>query len=276
MLLTISIVTYRSDPILFIGALQSLVRAVEYAQNKYKALKCSLIVIENDYQGQNNLRQAEEFLRDHCSGIFEDLSVSSVGRNLGYGKGHNLALEYSQSDFSLVLNPDVMLNEDAIYQGLHYMNVNQGVVLVSPSGVDGNDLQLSLCKRYPAIFDLFLRGFGPKWLKRRFRKRLARYEMHDLLSSAEPVSGVDIVSGCCMLMSTSALRQVEGFDRDYFLYFEDFDLSLRIGKIGDIVYFPAMKIVHHGGYAARKGIWHIMLFASSALKFYRRHKWLWF
>jgi GT2 family glycosyltransferase len=33
-----------------------------------------------------------------------------------------------------------------------------------------------------------------------------------------------------MLCRTSALQQVKGFDADFFLYFEDFDLSLRLGN----------------------------------------------
>ena len=76
-----------------------------------------------------------------------------------------------------------------------------------------------------------------------------------------------------MLCRTELLQKVQGFDENYFLYFEDFDLSLRIGKIADIVYLPSMRIVHAGGHAARKGIRHLLMFVKSAWYFYNTYGW---
>ena len=67
-----------------------------------------------------------------------------------------------------------------------------------------------------------------------------------------------------------------GFDPRYFLYFEDFDWSVRLAKTGQLVYLPSFRIVHHGGGAARKGWRHIRWFVQSGTRFYRRHGWRWF
>ncbi len=71
-----------------------------------------------------------------------------------------------------------------------------------------------------------------------------------------------------MLYRGDVFRQLNGFDPRYLLYFEDFDISLRTGKISRIAYVPAIRIVHEGGHAARKGLWHIWQFARSAAIFY--------
>jgi GT2 family glycosyltransferase len=72
------------------------------------------------------------------------------------------------------------------------------------------------------------------------------------------------------------LQRLDGFDPRYFLYFEDYDLSLRTGRIARIVYVPAVRIVHFGGGAADKGFQHIRLFAASAWRFFGTHGWrLW-
>ena len=71
------------------------------------------------------------------------------------------------------------------------------------------------------------------------------------------------------------MEEVGGFDEQYFLYFEDFDLSMRLRKFGRLMYVPSVRIVHHGGYAASKGWKHLRMFASSGFRFFRQHGWRW-
>lgn len=206
---------------------------------------------------------------------FGHIDLKAVGVNLGYGRGHNLAIDDTGSDFHLVLNPDVSVSEAALYEGLNYLQYHPEVVLVAPRVVDHNGDGLFPCKRYPAFLDLALRGFAPQWLKRFFAGRLNRYEMRGLAGVTEPLVGVGIVSGCYMLVRADAISAIQGFDERFFLYFEDFDLSLRMHSVGELVYVPSMQIVHYGGNTAKKGLRHIALFAQSAWKFYQRHGWHW-
>ena len=62
-----------------------------------------------------------------------------------------------------------------------------------------------------------------------FRKRLVRYECSDYPDDSV-TKGVAIISGCFMLAKTKSLVTAHGFSSDYFLYFEDFDLSLKMGQ----------------------------------------------
>jgi GT2 family glycosyltransferase len=93
------------------------------------------------------------------------------------------------------------------------------------------------------------------------------------LPEQEPSTDIPIISGCFMLFRTAALRSVGGFDEHYFLYFEDFDLCLRVHAEGTLAYLPSMHIVHLGGNSARKGLRHIVMFARSGLRFYCTHGW---
>ena len=79
-----------------------------------------------------------------------------------------------------------------------------------------------------------------------------------------------------MFCKTAILQQVGGFMDRYFLYFEDYDLSMRLHELGEIAYTPDVRIVHYGGNAAKKGIQHIFLFVRSAITFFNQHGWkLW-
>ena len=42
-------------------------------------------------------------------------------------------------------------------------------------------------------------------------------------------------------------------------------------KLGNLDYYPGMKIIHYGGDAASKGVQHIFYFVKSAIIFYRKH-----
>lgn len=78
-----------------------------------------------------------------------------------------------------------------------------------------------------------------------------------------------------MLFRMYILKILAGFDARYFLYFEDYDLSLRTHDVARVVYAPAVRVLHHGGGASHKGMVHIRMFLASAYKFYNRFGWKW-
>jgi len=156
--------------------------------------------------------------------------------------------------------------------GIKYLENHSDVFSVCPSCKDENGQRQYLIKQYPAIFDLFLRGLSLNILNRMFLGRLSKYQMKNIGDSNEN-STIRIMSGCFMLCRTDVLKQIGGFDERYFLYFEDFALSLEMGKLGKLVYLPSMKIIHYGGDAARKGLKHILMFIASGIKFFNHYGW---
>lgn len=267
--LTVSIVVYRSDPTVLQLTLESIVSAIHDAQVGQLLGYAAIEVIHN-CSSEPALTALVARCRSQDKGI--EITLIEGHGNVGYGRGHNLAISKAQSDFHLILNPDVTLTPKSLTDGLMFMIGNPEVVALSPAVTDGNGHKQYVCKRFPSVFDFLLRGFAPSFLRRRFATRLARYEMRDL-SEQDPSTDIPIISGCFMLFRTAALRSVGGFDERYFLYFEDFDLSLRVHAKGSLAYLPSMHIVHLGGNSARKGLRHIGMFARSGLRFYNTHGW---
>jgi GT2 family glycosyltransferase len=203
------------------------------------------------------------------------LKVIAGHGNVGYGRGHNLAIERARSRYHLVLNPDIELDEQGLSEALCFLDARPDTGLLTPLIRDESGEQQFLCRRFPTVLDLFARGFLPASLRRLFARRLARYEMRDVIDDRSIVWDPPIVSGCFMLFRTTVLKRLNGFDPRYFLYFEDYDLSLRTHEIARVAYVPAVRVVHHGGGAARKGWTHVKLFAGSAFKFFGRFGWKW-
>ena len=76
-----------------------------------------------------------------------------------------------------------------------------------------------------------------------------------------------------MFMRTSEFKAIGGFDRRFFLYFEDFDLSIRLRALGQIAYVPSVLITHGGGDVGRKALRHHGYFMVSAVRFFNKCGW---
>ena len=271
--LAISIVTYAPEKSLLKNTLASLSVAVDYALKRGILGDSQLFLIDN---GPENVTiDWNELMTDaRQRGDFVTTQVIQGHGNVGYGAGHNLAIYAADCEFHLVLNPDVVVEKDAIFQGLKYMMAHPEVGLLAPRVLDDKGCIQYLCKRYPSVLDLLLRGFAPQPLRTIFGRRLARYELRDVIGDSV-IPDIPIASGCFMLLKYPVLRELRGFSADYFLYFEDFDISLRLAEIARTAYVPSVQIVHFGGHSARKGFRHIVMFLRSALTFFNQHGWKW-
>ncbi|EAQ96245.1 glycosyltransferase family 2 protein [Congregibacter litoralis] len=192
-------------------------------------------------------------------------------KNSGFGGGHNQLSRLQPGRYFLILNPDVELAADALREALGYLESHDEVVALNPYCERGDGSREYLCKRYPSVLDLLLRGLPLAGLRQLFSRRLAYYEYRDAV--AEDPRPVTLLSGACLLCRSEAFTAVGRFDERFFMYFEDFDLSRRLKSRGELVFLPGMRIVHHGGFAARKGSQHIRWFARSAVRFFNLHGW---
>jgi GT2 family glycosyltransferase len=274
--LQISIVTHHPDLRLLERTLRKLALAIGAAREDGALKTVHLALIDNSEE-----RAVAEKVIAIGKARFADSGVHVIylhgHANIGYGAAHNLVLHGTGADYHLVLNPDVELASDALSNGIRWMDEHPEVGALAPAARGPDGAREYLCKRYPAVFDLFLRGFAPVFVKRMFRRRLARYELRDKIGVDPPreVLGVPALSGAFMLVRRDAIDRTGGFDPRFFLYFEDFDWSVRLNKITRTAYVPSVQIVHHGGHAARKGFAHMRWFVRSGRRFYRKHGWRW-
>jgi GT2 family glycosyltransferase len=273
--LTVSIVTYQPDLVLLERCLLSLAAALDAARAAGDLRDANVVLVDNTESrtiAEAVVHLGEARFRD--SGV--TMNYLHRHTNIGYGKAHNLVMHGGNTHYHLVLNPDVELAQDALVCGLEFLDAHPEIGVLAPAVEGPEGKREFLCKRYPAVLDLALRGFAPRLVRRWFKGRLERFEMRDAMESANGfVSPVPVMSGCFMLLRRKAVDATGGFDPGYFLYFEDFDWSVRLNRVAGSAYVPAVRIVHHGGGAARKGWRHIAWFAKSAMRFYRKHGWKW-
>jgi GT2 family glycosyltransferase len=254
--LSISCVVYDTNYDVLATTINSLKAALDTAIQHEVLRQYSLSLINNQSTTPIAFQQAVTL----AAGILNNVEIISGHGNIGYGRANNLVIHKTHSDFHLILNPDVKLDPLAIYEGLRFLMAHQDVGLVAPNAVNENNQPEYLCKRTPSPLVIFLRGINSELLNRIFKRNLDWYTYKDKLPTTDPFP-IELASGCFMLCRTEALKKVGGFSPEYFLYFEDFDLSR---KIEDKKFFlPFMCITHLGGKAAAKGWKHIKLFLTS-------------
>ena len=203
------------------------------------------------------------------------ISLLTPDTNRGYGAGHNLAMTEVEGQFHLILNPDVELAPDALKLALDTLKNQHDIALLAPRGFSPSGGPNFLAKAYPSVWVLGLRSLAPHWVKTRSRGALARYEMRDLPNETA-LRPITLASGCCMWVRRALFDDLGGFDESFFLYFEDYDLSLKLAAQGAVMEHRDIRIVHHGGGASRKGFRHIRWFVGGAARFFNHWGWRWF
>ncbi|QCE33272.1 glycosyltransferase [Acetobacteraceae bacterium] len=202
--------------------------------------------------------------------------ITGLG-NLGFGKAHNLILKQNRlGQFHLILNPDIWIEKEAIQKGIQYLLEHPEIGLCAPATLNANNKLSHLGRDFPDLFSLGLRGFAPPFLRNFFGKYLAKYRLgHHIptLQNNKIIRNVPCLSGSFLLMRGEIFKKLNGFDPKFFLYFEDFDFSLRAQKITCTAILPQMRIRHFGGNASQKGNKHIFYFIQSAFQFYQKHGW---
>lgn len=198
------------------------------------------------------------------------------GSNAGYGRGHNWALGVCcESKYHVIMNPDIIINDSTIESLCIFMNENPTIGVVGPKILNEDGTLQHLNKRYPAVFDLFVRRFIPKSLQFLVNNRLSRYEMTDV--GYDKICDVECISGCFMFCRTEVLKSIDGFDDRYFMYFEDFDLSRKIQQQGyRTVFYPFATVTHLWERAAHKSIKMTWVFIVNMSRYFNKWGWKWF
>jgi GT2 family glycosyltransferase len=193
--------------------------------------------------------------------------------NLGYGKGHNIAIEKSIErgiSYHLVLNPDVYFDKDVLLKLYVYMEKHTDVGNIIPQVKYPNgDIQY-LCKLLPSPFDLILRRFIPfkTWKNRNSEK----YELK--FTGYIKIMNVPSLSGCFMFLRCNILKEVGLFDESFFMYLEDVDLNRRIHENYKTIFYPEVQIYHEYAKDSYKNKKLLIYHIKSAINYF--NKWGWF
>jgi len=185
--------------------------------------------------------------------------------NVGVAAGFNLGLSYAKSittEYILILNNDVVIKEGAIEILKNFMDNNREVGLAMPKIVyyDDNTKIWSVGAR--------LRKFPPAIVMIGFNKMDGR--------EFNKKSQIQFAPACCIMIRKQIVVDVGLFDESHFIYFNDWDYSLRIRQSGFLLFCVPDAIVYHKGSRSigriRRSPFFWKSFGKSAALFYLNPK----
>ncbi len=167
---------------------------------------------------------------DFLSNLRLDFPLTVIANNepRGFGANHNAAFCQCETDWFLVLNPDIAFCHDAISALVSRARPSTG--LLAPRIVEPGKAEP---ERHRGLLT------PAELLRRR-------------LPSSRLLQSPTWVAGMFMLFRTSAFSQVGGFDPKYFMYVEDADICARLSIAGwDIDVDDSVLVLHD----ARRESW---------------------
>jgi hypothetical protein len=159
-------------------------------------------------------------------------------RNNGFGRGCNIGFEHVTSPYTLFLNPDAVIEPDAIRKLVAFMEANPGAGIAGPAilcGDDGRDAVLQHCAPRPTPWTV-VRDSIP--LLRRQSGRM------NIVPGSAPMR-TGWVSGAVYMIRSALMRRLEGFDPRFFLYWEEIDLCERAANAGYETWAVGQAVASH-------------------------------
>ncbi|MDP2637834.1 MAG: glycosyltransferase [Candidatus Levybacteria bacterium] len=223
--------------------------------------KIEIIVVDND-KGSN----LERSLAEKYPGVKYVMSP----RNLGYGAGNNLGVKFSAGEYILFLNPDTLILDDAVYELFEFLNKHKTAGVVAPLLMKNeNPYSLQGSKKLGVIEGIIALSFLNRLIPNNPISN--RYFLKDW--NKKSVQEVDVVPGTAFMIRRSIFEKIKGFDDNFFLFFEEFDLCKRVRELGyKIFIIPQAKVSHIWGASTRKSDLNIKkIFENSRFYYFKKH-----
>jgi len=202
-------------------------------------------------------KNAPEELHVPLSASDFQIRVVENSAALGFGQNHNNAFELVDSDYFLVLNPDVRLSQSFSFSDM-LDSMKCGLDIVSPLIFSSSGALEDSFRKFPSVFSL---------LRRHFLRRKLDYAPGDVSTNA-PFS-VDWIAGMFMLFRSPSYSAVEGFDTKFFMYLEDADICRRIRRNlrGEVGVVSSQRVIHDAARRTFKNRKHLVWHVKSMFRF---------
>ena len=208
-------------------------------------------------------------------GKYRNATYVFMGRNCGYGAGHNVALARAAEDgssYHFILNPDVRFGSGVLRALVGYIDGEGDIGCVMPKILNTDGTIQHLCRLLPTPSDLIGRRFLRSLFPSHITERNARYELS--FWNYDTTEHIPVLSGCFMLLRMSIVQKVGAFDERFFMYLEDYDLVRRIGSSSRTMYYPLVSATHAHARKSYKTLGSTIMHIRSAIQYF--NKWGWF
>ena len=169
---------------------------------------------------------------------FPGLDVLRNERNLGFGCSCNRGIQRALAEgaeYVLVLNQDTTVAPDMLARLVTCGDEHPAAGCIAPK-------TLAMKPMPDGTSQLLYAGAWRRWLP--LRQHVAGIGRADQGTPASPIK-VDYAWGHGMLLRSAALREIGLFDPNFFMYYEDIDLCMRLHDAGWEIWCDPRAVMWH-------------------------------
>jgi GT2 family glycosyltransferase len=153
-------------------------------------------------------------------------------KNIGFGRANNFALNYVKTEYSLLIEPDVLIDQDSIENLIKTMDIYNDAGVVVPRFKDKNNNIIG-----------WLDDFEEN-------RRIIRADCDKIIQNELSIKSIvgdvciNFSIACILLVNNKIIKKIGLFDKRYFIYWEDFELfrRLRSNRIAAIKSFNSIAL----------------------------------
>jgi len=246
--------------IVYYGEKKSLSGLLRSIQKNRPKFNLEIIVVNN---------KAGENIKAYFKKYNFVKSIIESGKNLGYGRGNNLGAKSAKGEYLFIINTDIEVIAKSIDILVSFLDGHVDTAIVAPNlqYPNGNLLENIGSRTLTPLRGIFALSFINKIFPNNSISKC--YFLKDI--SKNKLREVDTVPGTAFLIRKSVFDNVGGFDNNFFLYFEEFDLCKRVRDLGwKIIIDPKAVVVHYwepgdGGLKLKK------YFEQSRFYYFKKH-----
>ena len=177
--------------------------------------------------------------------IFPDVILIQNSDNLGFSKANNIGIRRATGKYIALVNSDVHVLKNCLEQLVLYLEADSSSGMVGPKIIGGDGKQQNSHRGFPRLWNMLCRALALD----RLLPKVPLFSGYLLSSSSlDSPTPVEILSGCFLVVSRSALEDVGLLDEAFFIYGEDMDWCKRFWRADRrVVFVPAAEAIHYGG-----------------------------
>lgn len=207
---------------------QLVLDCINSIQEQTKGITFEIIVVDNNSENEPKLLKNEKRIKYIQSEI-----------NLGFGRANNLGSKQAKGDFLFFLNPDTILINNAISILYHHMTSHSNI------GICGGNLYTNSL-HYTHAYGILSPGILNEIMLFFLFKPLLLFKS-EFNKTNKPIE-VEYITGADLMIKRDLFFSINGFDKDFFMYFEETYLCYQIKSLGfKIINNPIAKIIHLEG-----------------------------
>lgn len=230
----------------------------------------------------NSISDYEVIVVDNASGCFEadslrkifpGIKIISLARNIGFGQGNNAGAREASGEYLFFLNTDTELDSEShLDRIIDFLDTHPHYAAAAPLLLyPDRSPQYTQIQYFPSIIRSVLEKpsrFFANHLK--FLHRLFEHLGVHYLPDRE--CDVSCVSAAAVVVRRDLFNRIGGFDKAYFMYFEDTDLWKKLHQAGYLLRFlPQSHFIHHESASTKAGRRKAYFFMSRAV-YYKKWK----